>query len=186
MIHQDNLWIAEICIMKCLKPRAVTYDRRHAHKKQRPPSVNYRQNAHCDPKSTISFGNSAIKGQLIWKASSTVFTWTKKWTKCFSISALKIYCSKIVLSWVRAPLNFSRMLLYLHHRNSKIFFHPAKFDNFKDEKIADFKTVSRRFLLVCHNISDVICDINSSHVCFCFLEGGQENILIGRKYFLDQ
>jgi hypothetical protein len=34
------------------------------------------------------------------------------------------------------------MLLYLHHRDSKIFFHPAKFDNFKDEKISDFKTVS--------------------------------------------
>jgi len=25
---------------------------------------------------------------------------------------------------------------------NKIFFHPAKFDNFKDEKISDFKTVS--------------------------------------------
>merc|ERR1712051_751715 len=36
----------------------------------------------------------------------------------------------------------SGMLLYLHHRDSKIFFHPAKFDNFRDEKISDFKTVS--------------------------------------------
>ena len=36
----------------------------------------------------------------------------------------------------------SGMLLYLHHINLKIFFHPAKFDNFKDEKISDFKTVS--------------------------------------------
>ena len=36
----------------------------------------------------------------------------------------------------------SGMLLYLHHRDSKIFFHPTKFDNFKDEKISDFKTVS--------------------------------------------
>ena len=36
----------------------------------------------------------------------------------------------------------SVMLLHLHHRDSKIFFHPAKFDNFKDEKISDFKTVS--------------------------------------------
>ena len=34
------------------------------------------------------------------------------------------------------------MLLYQHHRNSKLFFHPAKFDNFKDEKISDYKTVS--------------------------------------------
>ena len=31
------------------------------------------------------------------------------------------------------------MLLY---RDSKIFFHPAKFDNFKDETISDYKTVS--------------------------------------------
>ena len=30
----------------------------------------------------------------------------------------------------------------LLHRNSKIFFHPAKFDNFKDETISDYKTVS--------------------------------------------
>ena len=34
------------------------------------------------------------------------------------------------------------MLLYLHHKISKIFFHPAKFDNFKDETISDYKTVS--------------------------------------------
>ena len=39
-------------------------------------------------------------------------------------------------------LPHSGMLLCLHHRNSKLFFHPAKFDNFKDEKISDFKTVS--------------------------------------------
>jgi hypothetical protein len=32
--------------------------------------------------------------------------------------------------------------LYLHHKNSKINFHPAKFDNFKDETILDYKTVS--------------------------------------------
>ena len=34
------------------------------------------------------------------------------------------------------------MLLYLKLRNSKIFFHPAKFDYFKDETISDYKTVS--------------------------------------------
>ena len=37
---------------------------------------------------------------------------------------------------------YSGMLMYLRHRNSKLFFHPAKFDNFKHEKISDFKTVS--------------------------------------------
>ena len=36
----------------------------------------------------------------------------------------------------------SGRLSYLHHRNCKLFFHPVKFDNFKDEKISDFKTVS--------------------------------------------
>ena len=34
------------------------------------------------------------------------------------------------------------MLLYLHHRDSKIFFHSAKFDSFKDETISHYKTVS--------------------------------------------
>ena len=36
----------------------------------------------------------------------------------------------------------SGMLLYLHLISNKIFSHPAKFDNFKDEKISDFKIVS--------------------------------------------
>ena len=34
------------------------------------------------------------------------------------------------------------MLLYLHLIKFKIFFHPTKFDNFKDETILDYKTVS--------------------------------------------
>ena len=42
----------------------------------------------------------------------------------------------------RVPRRRSGMLLNLHHRDSKIFFHLAKFDKFKDEKISDFKTVS--------------------------------------------
>ena len=36
----------------------------------------------------------------------------------------------------------SGMLLYLHLTNFKIFFHPAKFDNFKDETFLEYKTVS--------------------------------------------
>ena len=36
----------------------------------------------------------------------------------------------------------SGMLLYCILREFKIFFHPAMFDNFKDKKISDFKTVS--------------------------------------------
>ena len=43
------------------------------------------------------------KGQLISKANSTVSFEPKNEQKYFSISALKIYCSKIVLSWVLAP-----------------------------------------------------------------------------------
>ena len=31
---------------------------------------------------------------------------------------------------------------YLHYRTSRLFFYPAKFDNFKDEKISDYITVS--------------------------------------------
>ena len=56
--------------------------------------------------------------------------------------------SNMIPSFYRLELSISNwelcgeMRLYLHHRNSKIFFHPAKFDNFKDEKISDFKTVS--------------------------------------------
>ena len=43
---------------------------------------------------------------------------------------------------IRKRVLCSGMLLYLHHRNSKLFFHPEKFDIFKDEKISDYKTVS--------------------------------------------
>ena len=45
------------------------------------------------------------KGQLISKGPFAVFICTKKRTKLISfISALKIYCSKIILSWIPAPL----------------------------------------------------------------------------------
>ena len=43
---------------------------------------------------------------------------------------------------IRNRVLCSGMLLYLHHRNPKLFFHPAKFDNFRDENISDYKTVS--------------------------------------------
>ena len=43
---------------------------------------------------------------------------------------------------IRNRVLCSGMLLYLHHINFKIFFHSAKFDNFKDETISDYKTVS--------------------------------------------
>jgi hypothetical protein len=43
---------------------------------------------------------------------------------------------------IRNRVLCSGMLLYLHHINFKIFFHPANFDNFKDETISDYKTVS--------------------------------------------
>ena len=59
---------------------------------------------------------------------------------CVCINNLDILLRKIPS--IRDGVLRSGMLLYLHHRDSKIFFHPAKFDNFKDEKISDFKTVS--------------------------------------------
>ena len=52
----------------------------------------------------------------------------------------------IVIPSIRDRVLRSGMLLYLHHRDSKIFFHPAKFDNFRDEKISDYgprRVVSR-------------------------------------------
>ena len=61
---------------------------------------------------------------------------------------LEIINQFLFIKWKRLKLSIdnsvprSGMLLYLHHRDSKIFFHLAKFDNFKDEKISDFKTVS--------------------------------------------
>ena len=57
---------------------------------------------------------------------------------CFLISVMTYWYSPSIRDGVLR----SGMLLYLHHINFKIFFHPAKFDNFKDEKISDFKTVS--------------------------------------------
>ena len=46
-------------------------------------------------------------------------------------------------------LNVDREVLFVAIANCnflcairRIFFHPAKFDNFKDEKISDYKTVS--------------------------------------------
>ena len=45
-------------------------------------------------------------------------------------------------AWITGPrkrTQLSGMLLYLlHHRNSKLILHPAKFDNFKDEKNSDY------------------------------------------------
>ena len=43
---------------------------------------------------------------------------------------------------IRNRVLCSGMLLYLHLISNKIFFHPAKFDNFKDQTISDYKTVS--------------------------------------------
>ena len=44
----------------------------------------------------------------------------------------------------RIQLNVDREVLFIEVLSTirRIFFHPAKFDNFKDEKISDFKTVS--------------------------------------------
>ena len=63
----------------------------------------------------------AGKGQLISKANSTVFNWTKKRTKFFFY-----FCpDKIVLSWVRAPLKeiFSFLKSDLKWAFSEILIH---------------------------------------------------------------
>ena len=103
------------------------------------------------------------KESLIWASLSSSNDW--KVTKLFSVSFIqeqtnyrtgpdhknhyslqlssRRYVTKITADpSIRDGVLRSWMLLYLHHRNSKLFFHSAKFDNFKDEKISDFKTVS--------------------------------------------
>ena len=53
--------------------------------------------------------------------------------------------SSLIFSYtpsIRNRVLCSGMLLYLHHINFKMFFHPAKFDNLKDKTISDYKTVS--------------------------------------------
>ena len=74
-----------------------------------------------------------IQRDLIWQSNKLTVT-----------DFLFQYGIVINLPWLSIDnwVPHSGMLLYLHHRNSKLFFHPAKFDNFKDEKISDFKTVS--------------------------------------------
>ena len=73
--------------------------------------------------------------------------WTRLFFWIFFFSTKKILLVKEFYILFRANLNIgnwilhSGMLLYMHHRNSKLFFHLAKFDNFKDEKISDYKTV---------------------------------------------
>ena len=77
----------------------------------------------------------------------TVFFCSKAMPILASSDTKKKDCT-IVARKISQPLSIdnwvphSGMLLYLHHINSKLFFHPAKFDNFKDEKISDNKTVS--------------------------------------------
>ena len=53
--------------------------------------------------------------------------------------------NKICLNFFYFQLNVDREVLFIEASLwalRKICFHPAKFDNFKDEKISDFKTVS--------------------------------------------
>jgi hypothetical protein len=45
--------------------------------------------------------------------------------------------------YIRGILNVDKEVLFIEVLcYLRIFFHPAKFDNFKDEKISDYKTVS--------------------------------------------
>ena len=66
----------------------------------------------------------------------------------------------------------SKMLLYLHHRDSKIFFHPAKLDNFKDEKISDCLSFTKQKLagLKTGGLVGLWATFEGSFLCF----GGQK------------
>ena len=55
-----------------------------------------------------------------------------------SLSLGKSYCS--INRITHRDLNVDREVLFIEV--SLLFFHPAKFDNFRDEKISDYKTVS--------------------------------------------
>ena len=64
------------------------------------------------------------------------------------------------------------MQLYLHHRNSKLFFHPAKFDNFKDEKISDCFSFTKQNIagLKTGGLVGLSATFKGSFLCF----GGQK------------
>ena len=52
---------------------------------------------------------------------------------------------RIIVFVQRIKTNVDREVLFIEVSLSairRIFFHPAKFDNFKDERISDYKTVS--------------------------------------------
>ena len=89
----------------------------------------------CD--ACLSNRANSVKPQL---SISFILCFLKTVKECLILERKGIF-TRLVPS-IRDGVPRSGMLLYLHHRDSKIFFHPAKFDNFKDEKISDFKTVS--------------------------------------------
>ena len=104
----------------------------------------------CGDRWEIEKGASLIVTQnpcwkLDWVTLCSIFI---KSTMCFvSVFFISGICKKskyeLLIQFSTSDLSIGNwvlyrwMLLYLHHRNYKLFFHPAKFDNFKDEKISD-------------------------------------------------
>ena len=100
----------------------------------------------------------SLSPALTLVASNFSYSETRLNQQCYNLS---------IDNWVP----HSGMLLYLHHRNSKLFFHPAKFDNFKDEKISDFKTVSvsqsKNCLHKCNFLSESLMRLKEIFQIFC-------------------
>ena len=63
-------------------------------------------------------------------------------TKLSSFLTDRCRAKKIKQAKFCCILNVDREVLFIEVSGGYIFFHPAKFDNFKDEKISDYKTVS--------------------------------------------
>ena len=95
---------------------------------------------------------STIYGNYFWKTEVQFLALSRCLLKCIVNDSCRMFCFEVsswsILKYYIIVLSIdngvphSEMLLYLHLRDSKIFSHPAKFGNFKDEKLPEFKTVS--------------------------------------------
>ena len=84
-----------------------------------------------------------ISDQYLNHVNNIIFGLKKVWKRSdYLLIESKIKLLFGIMPSIRNRVLCSGMLLYLHLISDKIFFHPAKFDNFKDQTISDYKTVS--------------------------------------------